>query len=136
MRSEETPERGYYGTGYGQGGQYPALLVLKTVSDVSVVKKGLNPVLVQREMECGHSPLVRIARVSAGRGAGSSQRLRARGSRDGNCNWLQKDIRVGYNSAPGRPDTDIDALSLGSALGLAAEAHAGSEGNWLGKKEP
>ena len=34
------PEGGYYGTGYGQGGQYPALLVLKTVRDVNIVKKG------------------------------------------------------------------------------------------------
>ena len=33
-------DRGYYGTGYGQGGQYPALLVLKAVRDVNVVKKG------------------------------------------------------------------------------------------------
>lgn len=37
------PERGYYGTGYGQGGQYPALLVLKTVRDVSVVEKWTEP---------------------------------------------------------------------------------------------
>jgi hypothetical protein len=34
------PEGWYYGTGYGQGGQYPALLVLKTVRDARVVKKG------------------------------------------------------------------------------------------------
>ena len=33
------PEGWYYGTGYGQSGQYPALLVLKTVRDVRVVKK-------------------------------------------------------------------------------------------------
>ena len=32
------PDGWYYGTGYGQGGQYPALLVLKTVRDVRVVK--------------------------------------------------------------------------------------------------
>jgi hypothetical protein len=34
------PEGWYYGTGYGESGQYPALLILKTVRDVSVVKKG------------------------------------------------------------------------------------------------
>jgi hypothetical protein len=37
------PEGWYYGTGYGQGGQYPALLVLKTVRDVSAVKKITPP---------------------------------------------------------------------------------------------
>jgi hypothetical protein len=32
------PEGWYYGSGYGQNGQYPALLVLKTVRDVKIVK--------------------------------------------------------------------------------------------------
>jgi hypothetical protein len=34
-----TKEGWYMGTGYAQGGQYPALLVLKTVWDVKVVLK-------------------------------------------------------------------------------------------------
>ncbi len=39
IQISRTAEGWYQGTGYGQGGQYPALLVLKTVRDVKVVDK-------------------------------------------------------------------------------------------------
>jgi hypothetical protein len=90
-------------------------------------------VLVQREMECGHSPLVRIARVSVGRGA--ADRNGAGTRKDGNCNWLQKEIR-GPRCASGSPDTDIVALRPGGGLGLTAETHARTEGQLPRKKEP
>ena len=53
--------------------------------------------LVQREMECGRSPLVSIARVSAGRGAADATVTGTR-KQGRNCNWLQKEIRVDHNS--------------------------------------
>jgi len=39
VRILRNPEGWYYGSGYGQNGQYPALLVLMTVRDVNVVRK-------------------------------------------------------------------------------------------------
>jgi len=55
-------------------------------------------VLVQREMECGRSPLASIARVSAGRGAADRNSDWYEEAGDGNCNWFQKEISVGHNS--------------------------------------
>jgi hypothetical protein len=70
-----------------------------------------NCVMVQREMETGRSPLVSIARASAG-------------TERADCNWLQKEIMVAIVGAHGAPDTEIDALR---PLGLTAETHARSE---------
>src|SRR5438067_1477600 len=41
---------------------------------------------------------------------------------DRNCNWFQKEIRVGHVGTPGAPDTEIVALRPGGGLGLTAEA--------------
>jgi hypothetical protein len=50
-----------------------------------------NCVMVQREMETGRSPLVSIARASAG-------------TERADCNWLQKEIMVAMVGAHGAPD--------------------------------
>jgi hypothetical protein len=84
-------------------------------------------VLVQREMEGGRSPLVSIARVSAGRGA--TDRIGDLHEQAGaeTATGFKKEIG-GHNSASGSSGTDIVALRLGGGLGLTAEAHARSEG--------
>ena len=83
--------------------------------------------LVQREMECRRSPLVSIARVSAGRGAADRNGDRHEEAGTETATGFKKEIMVGHNSAPGSPDTDIVALRPGGGLGLTAEAHTRSE---------
>jgi hypothetical protein len=54
-------------------------------------------VLVQREMECGRSPLASIARVSAGRVARTNATVTdTRRQRAENATGFKKEIRLGH----------------------------------------
>lgn len=85
-------------------------------------------VLVQREMECGRSPLASIARASAGRVARPNATVT--GTRK-----QRTETAIGFKrrsgwvtiGAPGAPDTEIVAVRPGGRLGLTAEAHTWSE---------
>src|SRR5437868_103147 len=81
-------------------------------------------------MECGRSPLVSIARVSAGRGATDRNGDRYEEAGTETATGFKRRSGWATTVAPGSPDKDIVALRPGAGLSLTAR----SEANWLGKR--
>ena len=85
-------------------------------------------VLVQREMECGRSPLASIARALAGRVPRPSATVPGtRKQRTETATGFKRRPDWVTICAPGAPDTEIVVLRPGGRLGLTAEAHTRSE---------
>jgi hypothetical protein len=75
-------------------------------------------VLVQREMECGRSPVTSIARAEAGRVCAAERNGNwHEEAADGNCNWFQKEISLGPRRVNLVHGHHIAEFSPGGSLG-------------------